>query len=84
MSEVQYDNSGMAWKNDKMREGKQDPQYTGSVTVAGAEYWISMWVNKATETKKASFGIKFKAKEPVRREEREPDVDEDPDSILPF
>lgn len=43
----QYDNSnrGAVWKNQKMREGKRDPHFTGSINVDGVEYFISAWKN---------------------------------------
>jgi hypothetical protein len=41
-----YDNNntGALFKNDRMREGKRDPEYTGSAEVDGAEYWVSAWI----------------------------------------
>jgi len=45
---MQYDNTnrGAIWKNHKMREGKRDPQFTGSINVDGVEYFISAWKNE--------------------------------------
>ena len=45
---MQYDNTnrGAIWKNNKMREGKRDPQFTGSINVDGVDYFISAWKNE--------------------------------------
>jgi len=46
-----YDNtnSGMLAKNERMREGKKDPEYTGFVNIDGKEYWLKAWVKKGRE-----------------------------------
>ena len=46
-----YDNtnSGMLAKNERRREGKKDPEYSGSVNVEGKEYWIKAWINEGKE-----------------------------------
>lgn len=43
----QYDNTnrGAVWKNQKMREGKRDPHFTGTINVEGVDYYISAWKN---------------------------------------
>lgn len=38
------DLSGSSFKNDRKREGKNDPEYTGSGMIDGREYWIDTWV----------------------------------------
>jgi hypothetical protein len=45
---MNYDNTnkGAIWPNDRMREGKKDPDFTGSIDVEGVEYWISAWKRK--------------------------------------
>lgn len=55
-----YDNSntGILSKNESMREGKDDPGYTGSINVGGVEYWLSAWVNVGKEGGKME-GKKF-------------------------
>ena len=42
---MQYDNTnrGAVWKNQKMREGKRDPHFTGNINVDGVDYFISVW-----------------------------------------
>lgn len=46
-----YDNNntGMLAKNERMREGKKDPEYTGFVTVDGQEYWLKAWLREGKE-----------------------------------
>ena len=62
---MSYDNTnrGVIWPNDRMREGKQDPEFTGSLNVEGVEYWVSAWKRKpgAKEgSPSLSFSIKSK------------------------
>lgn len=60
----QYDNelSGALFKNENMREGKSDPNYKGSVTVGGVEYWVSAWLNVAKSGQRF-MSLKLKAKD---------------------
>lgn len=46
-------NKGAIWPNKDMREGKQDPEYTGSLNVDGVEFWISAWKRKPDANPKA-------------------------------
>ncbi len=57
------DNSGALFKA-KANENPKWPQYEGSVTVAGVDYWISAWVKEGKAGK--FFSLAFKPKE--RRE----------------
>ena len=43
---TQYDNtnSGMLARNDRKEKDSQ-PNFTGSLNVAGTDYWLSAWVN---------------------------------------
>lgn len=43
----QYDNTnrGAVWKNQKMRDGKRDPHFTGMINVGGVDHFISIWKN---------------------------------------
>ena len=42
-----FTNRGSIWKNDRMREGKQDPEFTGTLNVEGVEYYVNAWKRKA-------------------------------------
>lgn len=66
-----YDNTnrGSIWKNKKMREGKQDADFTGSLNVNGVEYWVNAWKRKEDASPDApslSFSIRLKDEQPQR------------------
>jgi hypothetical protein len=42
----QKDMHGVLFKNDRRRDGKQDPNLQGSCTIDGRRYWISAWTNE--------------------------------------
>lgn len=64
-----YDNTntGMIAKNERMRPEKKDPEYTGSINVEGAEYWVKAWINTGKDGSKMEgkkyFSLKLEAKE---------------------
>jgi len=39
------DNTGVLFKNDK-KLSDNHPDYKGSITVGGVEYWISSWIKQ--------------------------------------
>lgn len=56
-------NRGQIWKNEKKRDGKQDPDFTGSLNVGGKDYWVSAWKRKEGAADRApalSFSVKPK------------------------
>ena len=59
----QQDLRGSIFRNERKREGKQDPDYTGSALIGGAEYFVDGWVNEAKTSGKKYLALKFKAKE---------------------
>lgn len=63
------DNSGALFRNDK-RENDKQPEYNGSVTIGGVDYWISGWVKDGQKGK--FFSLAFKPKQEraaeIRRE----------------
>ena len=68
MPDFDNTNRGSIWKNDKMRDGKQDPDFTGSLNVDGVEYWVSAWKRKEGAAAKApalSFTVKPKEAKPA-------------------
>ena len=58
MKEYKSENRGAIWPNDRMREGKQDPQFTGNLNVDGVEYWVSAWKRKP-DAKQGSPSLSF-------------------------
>lgn len=66
-------NRGSIWGNTKKREGKQDPDFTGSLNVDGIEYWVSAWKRKEGASDKApslSFTVKPKEAKADHQNER--------------
>ena len=62
MSEYDNELRGALFKNKNMREGKKDPEYKGSATIGGVEYWVSSWINTSKAGEKY-MSMNFKAKE---------------------
>jgi hypothetical protein len=60
-----YDNErkGALFKNKNKREGKQDPEYKGSATIGGIEYWVSSWINTSKAGEKY-MALSFTPKDP--------------------
>ncbi len=58
MPEYDNRNKGAIWPNDRMREGKQDPHFTGSLNVDGNEYWVNAWKRKS-DAKQGSPSLTF-------------------------
>lgn len=55
---MSYDNQGAIWPNDRMREGKSDPEFTGSLNVEGVEYYVNAWRRKP-DAKPGSPSLSF-------------------------
>ena len=66
-----YDNSnsGALFKNTKMREGKEDPEYTGSINIDGKDYWLDAWLKVSKDGKKY-FSLRPRAKDAVRSQSK--------------
>jgi hypothetical protein len=66
MAYEQKPNTGILSRNEKMREGKQDAEFTGSALIDGVEYWLNGWVNEfksGPNQGKKYFSIKFNPKQ---------------------
>ena len=62
---MSYDNElkGVLFSNrEHQRPGVKDPDYKGSATIEGTEYWLSAWIDVAKDGRKY-MSLRFKAKE---------------------
>lgn len=85
MTEYDDTNRGSIWPNDRMREGKKDPEFTGSLNVEGAEYWVSAWKRKPDANPKApSLSFSIKRKDEQRQSRADHAVSPDFDDDIPF
>lgn len=72
-----YDNSGILFRNNR-RQNDRQPEFNGSITVEGTEYWLSAWVKDGDKGK--FFSLSVKPKDEQRGEESQ----ESPDEDIPF
>ncbi len=67
MTEYDNTNRGSIWRNEK-KERDTHPDFTGSLNVAGVEYWVSAWKRKDGAPAKApalTFSVKPKEDRPA-------------------
>ncbi len=77
MPEYDNTNSGALFRNDD-RKSDRHPEYTGSINVAGTEYWLSAWVREAKGSGKKFFSLSVRAKDAPRAEPKpEPELNDD-------
>lgn len=74
---TQRELSGSMFKNKRKRDGRKDPDYTGSVMIDGQEYWLDGWIKNAKSSpeydpeKETWISVGLRAKE-GRGQAREP------------
>jgi hypothetical protein len=56
-----YDNSGALFRDDRKAK-ETDRDYSGSITIAGVEYWLSAWVKTSPKTGRRFLSISAKPK----------------------
>jgi len=59
-----YDNElkGVLFRNEK-RESEKHPNYKGSITIQGIEYWLSAWINEKKDGSGKYMSLKAQPKE---------------------
>jgi hypothetical protein len=62
-------NTGSLNVNERKREGKQDPDYTGRINIEGKNYWLSGW--KKTYGEKTFLSLSAKPTEPKIEQAKE-------------
>ena len=78
------DNTGVLFKNDK-KLSDNHPDYKGSITVGGVEYWISSWIKQGKNGK--FMGLAVTPKEttaPAKSSNKTHSMDDLEESDLPF
>lgn len=77
---MKYDNSGILGKNLR-KTSNSHPEYTGSITVEGKEYWLNGWVKEGAKGK--FFSLALKPKEETKPETK-PEPKQMVDADVPF
>lgn len=81
--------TGVLFKNDRKTTDKH-PDYQGSVTVNGQEYWLSAWIKEASQQSKRagqkfmSLALTLKQDESTQTSTTAPGQPKTPDSDIPF
>ena len=59
---TQYDNTnrGALFINDRKTPGSKQPDYKGSINIAGVEYWLSGWVKDTSKGEMVSLSVEPK------------------------
>ena len=85
--QIDNTNRGAVWKNQKMREGKKDPQFTGTINVDGLDYFISAWKSdrQGDNQPVLTFSVRKKDQQPsYQQASYQPAQSDDIDSEIPF
>ena len=86
MSNEQKELNGVLFVNNR-KEKETHPDYKGSATIGGKQFWVSGWRKSSRDGNKKFLSLAFKAKEeraPVRNQQRDDPPPFDDDKDLPF
>lgn len=82
MTEFDNTDRGVLYRNEN-KSSDNHPDYSGSVNVAGADYWLSGWLKESKKDGKKFFSLSVRPKndsKPVNK----PVKAVDPDEEIPF
>jgi hypothetical protein len=81
---TEYDNRdrGVLYRNEN-KTSENHPDYSGSVNVAGADYWLSGWLKESKKDGKKFFSLSVRPKNDTKPVNK-PVKTADPDEEIPF
>jgi uncharacterized protein (DUF736 family) len=84
MANQEYINTdrGVLYRNEN-KTSDNHPDYSGSVNVAGADYWLSGWLKESKKDGKKFFSLSVRPKNDTKPVNK-PVVTSDPDDSIPF
>lgn len=71
MADFDNTNRGVLFNNKEKKTQDSHPDYSGSINVAGVDYWLSAWLKESKDGKKF-FSMSVKPKEQPARQVSEP------------
>ena len=78
-----YENSGTLARNQK-KEQPNHPDYTGSIRVAGVDYWLNGWAKDSERGKFMSLSVKPKEQQSTPPPAKKQCAADEPEDGLPF
>jgi uncharacterized protein (DUF736 family) len=82
MTEFNNTDRGVLYRNQN-KTSDNHPDYSGSVNVAGADFWLSGWLKESKKDGKKFFSLSVRPKEDTKPVNK-PVVAADPDEEIPF